>query len=115
MIALPTAISIRGLGQARAMRVDRWSLHGTAGSQIRSEARTQALDLTIALGYIERLLANTHVEKYLAKHHVELLNEFTKLVGEKAEEMSRAIPEPIKGSLRTTKVTVKGAADCFTF
>ena len=40
----------------------------------------RALDLTIGLGYIERLLANTHIEKYLAKHHVELLNEFNKLL-----------------------------------
>jgi hypothetical protein len=57
---------------------------------------TQALDLTIGLGYIERLLANTRIEKYLVKHHVELLNEFKKLLGEKAEEMSRTIPDSIR-------------------
>ena len=55
---------------------------------------TQALDLTLGLGYVERLLANSHVAKYLAKHHAELLNEFTKLLREKAEEMSRTITRP---------------------
>ena len=78
--------------------------------QVEESYATQALDLTIGLGYIERLLANSRIEKYLAKHHAELLNEFTKLLGEKGEEMSRAIPEPIKSSPRTTKVAAKGAA-----
>jgi hypothetical protein len=55
-------------------------------------------------------MANTRVEKYLARHHAELLNEFTKLLGEKAEEMSRAIPEPIKPARRTAKATAKDAA-----
>ena len=59
-------------------------------------APTQALDLTIGLGYVECLLANSHIEKYMAKHHIELLNEFKKLLGEKAEEMSRTIPDPIR-------------------
>jgi hypothetical protein len=54
----------------------------------------QALDLTLGLGYVERLLANSHIAKYLAKHHAELLNEFTKLLREKVEEMSRTITRP---------------------
>jgi hypothetical protein len=54
---------------------------------------TQALDLTLGLGYLERLLANIQVERYLAKNHIELLHEFKKLLAEKAEEMSRTIPE----------------------
>ena len=53
---------------------------------------TQALDLTLALGYTERLVANGRVEKYLSKHHAEILNEFKKQIREKAEEMSRTIP-----------------------
>jgi hypothetical protein len=53
---------------------------------------TQALDLTLALGYTERLVANGRVEKYLSKHHAEILNEFRKLIRERAEEMSRTIP-----------------------
>jgi len=57
---------------------------------------TQALDLTIGLGYVERLLGNVHIEKYMKKHHDELLNEFKKLLGEKAEEMSRTIPDPVR-------------------
>jgi hypothetical protein len=67
----------------------------------RVSSYTQALDLTIGLGYIERLTTNARIEKYLAKNHAELLNEFTKLLGEKAEEMSRAIPDPIKSAPRT--------------
>ena len=73
--------------------------------QVEETYATQALDLTIGLGYIERLTENTRVEKYLAKHHAELLNEFTKLLGEKAEEMSRAIPDPIKPAPRTARAT----------
>lgn len=57
---------------------------------------TQALDLTLSMGYIERLLGNMQVEKYLGKNHPEILSEFKKLLGEKAEEMSRAIPESVQ-------------------
>jgi hypothetical protein len=64
--------------------------------QVEDSYATQALDLTLGLGYVERLLANPHIGKYLAKHHAELLNEFNKLLGEKAEEMSRTISDPIQ-------------------
>jgi RepB plasmid partitioning protein/ParB-like nuclease domain len=64
---------------------------------------TQALDLTLGLGYVERLLTNPRVGKYLAKHHVELLSEFNKLLGEKAEEMSRTIPDPAQISPRRSR------------
>jgi hypothetical protein len=37
---------------------------------------TQALDLTLALGYIERVVNNRNVEKYLTKNHGDILNEF---------------------------------------
>ncbi len=46
---------------------------------------TQALDLTLALGYIERLISNKNVERYLAKHHSEILSEFRQELKEKAE------------------------------
>ncbi len=71
---------------------------------------TQALDLTLGLGYVERLLANPRVAKYLAKHHEELLNEFNKLLGEKAEEMSQAIPVPVRKAVRTEKSVTKKSA-----
>lgn len=57
---------------------------------------TQALDLTLSMGYIEHLLGNMQVEKYLGKNHPGILGEFKKLLGEKAEEMSRAIPESVQ-------------------
>jgi hypothetical protein len=57
---------------------------------------TQALDLTLSMGYIEHLLGNMQVEKYLGKNHPEILGEFKKLLGEKSEEMSRAIPESVQ-------------------
>ena len=60
---------------------------------------TQALDLTLSMGYIEHLLGNMQVEKYLGKNHPEILSEFKKLLGEKAEEMSRAIPESVQKPL----------------
>ena len=61
-------------------------------------APTQALDLTIGLGYVERLLANSHIEKYMAKHHIELLNEFKK---------SRTIPDPIRKPLNAARSLAK--------
>jgi len=57
---------------------------------------SQALDLTLCMGYIEHLLGNMQVDKYLGKNHPGILSEFKKLLGEKAEEMSRAIPESVQ-------------------
>jgi hypothetical protein len=72
---------------------------------------TQALDLTLGLGYVERLLANPRIAKYLAKHHAELLNEFTKLLGEKAEEMSRTITHPVQKTAKAVRSVTKRAAE----
>lgn len=72
---------------------------------------TQALDLTLALGYIERLIANGHVERYLVKNHPDILNEFRKLLSERAEDMSQAVlpSGPISaGQLRTSRDRVIG-------
>jgi hypothetical protein len=55
---------------------------------------TQALDLTLGLGYVERLLANPRVAKYLAKHHTELLNEFTSCSGKKPKRCRAPLPIP---------------------
>jgi tRNA 2-selenouridine synthase SelU len=41
------------------------------------------------LGYTERLLSNKNVEKYLAKHHSDLLSELKKQLKEKTVEMVR--------------------------
>lgn len=54
---------------------------------------TQALDLTLSLGYIEHLLSNPKIEKYLTKHHPDILGEFKKQIQEKDGEM----PRPIAG------------------
>ncbi|MGD0905107.1 MAG: plasmid partitioning protein RepB C-terminal domain-containing protein [Terracidiphilus sp.] len=79
--------------------------------QVEESYATQALDLTLGLGYVERLLANPRVAKYLAKHHAELLNEFTKLLGEKAEEMSRTVSDPVKKTARAARSVTKKAAE----
>ena len=78
--------------------------------QVEDSYATQALDLTLGLGYVERLLANPRIAKYLAKHHAELLNEFNKLLGEKAEEMSRTISDSIQKPTRAAKSLRKRAA-----
>ncbi len=68
---------------------------------------TQALDLTLSMGYIEHLLGNVQIEKYLGKNHPEILSEFKKLLGEKAEEMSRSIPESMPKPRSKRKGTPK--------
>lgn len=75
--------------------------------QVEESYATQALDLTLGLGYVEHWLASPRVAKYLAKHHVELLNEFNKLLGEKSEEMSHTIPGPVKKTAATEKSVAK--------
>jgi hypothetical protein len=78
--------------------------------QLEESYATQALDLTLGLGYVEHLLAIPRIAKYLAKHHLELLNEFNKLLGEKAEEMSRSITDPTPKAVRTEKSVPKKLA-----
>lgn len=78
--------------------------------QVEESYATQALDLTLGLGYIERLLANSHVAKYLSKHHAELLSEFNRLLAEKSEEMSRTIPDPRQPSARGPRSSAKKTA-----
>lgn len=75
---------------------------------------TQALDLTLSLGYIEHLLSNPKIEKYLTKHHPDILGEFKKQVEENAGEMPRPItgltakPRPVRNAAqkkRSNRVT----------
>lgn len=77
--------------------------------QVEESYATQALDLTLGLGYIERLIANPRVEKYLSRNHSDLLNEFKKLLSEKAEEMSHSVPDHHLRSGRLEKVVVESA------
>jgi hypothetical protein len=62
-------------------------------------------------GPFYRLLANQHVEKYMAKHHVEFLNELNKLVKEKAEEMSRTIPDPVRIPPKSARSLAKPSSE----
>jgi hypothetical protein len=79
--------------------------------QVEESYATQALDLTLGLGYVERLVTNPRVAKYLAKYHAELLNQFNKLLGEKAEEMSRTIAHPIDKNVKAVRSVAKKAAE----
>jgi Phd_YefM. len=49
------------------------------------------LDLTTGVAYIERLLENTRIKRYLAKHHGAVLDRIEKLLAE--VDSSRADPE----------------------
>lgn len=69
---------------------------------------TQALDLTLNLGYIDRLLANKNIEKYLIKHHSDILNEFRRQLKEPTDEISRSTTSPINEQ-NTTKRTSAAA------
>jgi RepB plasmid partitioning protein/ParB-like nuclease domain len=60
--------------------------------QVEETYAAQALDLTLSLGYVEHLLSNAKIDKYLTKHHQDILGEFRKQIEEKTEEMSRPIP-----------------------
>lgn len=60
--------------------------------QVEDNYAATALDLTLSLGYVEHLLSNPRIDKYLAKHHPDILGEFKKQIEEKAEEMARPIP-----------------------
>ena len=60
--------------------------------QVEETYAAQALDLTLSLGYVEHLLSNAKIEKYLTKHHLDILGEFRKQIDEKTGEMSRPIP-----------------------
>lgn len=54
--------------------------------QVEESYATQALDLTLALGYIERVVGNRNVEKYLTKNHADIFNEFRKQLDESSSQ-----------------------------
>jgi hypothetical protein len=74
--------------------------------QVEENYATQALDLTLSIGYIGHLLENTSIVKYLTKQHPDILSEFQKMLAEKADERSRPMPESIPPS-RRRKVSPK--------
>lgn len=43
---------------------------------------TDVLTLTVACGYIDRLLKNAKVERYLARHHTDILHTLEKMLTE---------------------------------
>ena len=43
---------------------------------------TDILTLTVACGYLDRLLKNTKIERYLARHHIDILHTLQKLLSE---------------------------------
>ena len=53
--------------------------------------------------YIEHLLSNPKIEKYLTKHHSDILGEFKKQVQEKDGE----IPRPITGLMAKSRALTK--------
>jgi hypothetical protein len=55
--------------------------------------------------------AGPFLKHALAKYHVDLLNEFKKLLGEKAEEMSGKIPLPIRIPPKSAKSSAKPVSE----
>ena len=43
---------------------------------------TDALTLTVSRGYLERLLSNPKIERYMERHHLDILQTLRKLVPE---------------------------------
>ncbi len=52
---------------------------------------TDILALTLTCGYVERLIANARVERYLAKHHVDILGALRMLLLEVKPEKAKAL------------------------
>jgi RepB plasmid partitioning protein/ParB-like nuclease domain len=77
--------------------------------QVEETYATQALDLTLSLGYVEHLLSNSRIEKYLAKHHPDILSELKKQIEGKAREMSRPVPDSVAKPRQIAPATKKKA------
>jgi len=56
---------------------------------------TDILTLTVACGYLDRLLNNTKIERYLARHHIDILHTLQKLLSENG--LKAAVSENSKG------------------
>lgn len=46
---------------------------------VEKDYRADHLDLTLAVGYVARLLENVRLVKHLAQHHAGILSEFQKI------------------------------------
>ena len=67
------------------------------------------LNLTAATKYIERLLANTRVHRYLAKHHEDALAAIEQLLADTiADKQRRPARQALTRTRRVTAVTVIG-------
>jgi hypothetical protein len=51
---------------------------------------TDVLTLTVSLGYLERLLANSKIERYLERYHLDILETLRKLLSESKTALSEA-------------------------
>ena len=62
---------------------------------IRAGYGNDVLDLTAASRYVERLIGNNRIHRYLAKHHQETLTALAQLVAEiDADKQQRRPPTP---------------------
>jgi len=60
--------------------------------------------LSIASGYIERLLANSRIEKHLEKHHRDILGELRALLAELKPQKEHDPVEPRLGNVPIREV-----------
>jgi len=58
----------------------------------------EILSLTVYCRYLERLLGNEHIEKYLTKHHPEVIRELQQVVADVKADKQKGFPIPAKKS-----------------
>jgi ParB-like chromosome segregation protein Spo0J len=72
---------IKGISEEQTALMERESASLEREFRIAEQAYgTDHLDLVLANGYLEKLLGNARVVRYLSQHHREILSEFQKLV-----------------------------------
>jgi hypothetical protein len=63
---------------------------------IRANYGNDVLDLTAASRYVERLIGNNRIHRYLEKHHQETLTTLTQLLTEvDSDKQQRRTPTPV--------------------
>lgn len=71
---------------------------------------TDILNLSVSCRFVEKLLKNSEIHKYVSKYHSDLLGEMEKLLGEVAADRSQTrMAQPGKTSKRTKKPDSSGA------
>jgi hypothetical protein len=70
---------------------------------IKANYGNDILDLTAACKYVQRLLANERVHRYLAKHHEDSLNALEQLLADTSADKQRRLAKP--ANLRTPPAT----------